>query len=162
MVTPILSGSMRPGLPVAGVAISQRVPVSSLADREVIVFRSPVNPSEQVVHRIVKLGHTESGQVLINTQGDANMARDPWTLTIQGHSAYRVRWSVPLVGYVAIAFQNNRELVLIGVGAVLVGIAVSVVFKERGLGSSHTEDPGLLPLGAGDLQVPETDASGLA
>jgi signal peptidase I len=156
MVTPVLSGSMRPGLPVGGVAISQRVPVSSLADREVIVFRSPVNPSEQVVHRIVKLDHTGSGQVLINTQGDANMARDPWTLTIQGHSAYRVRWSIPLVGYAAVAFQNDRGFVLLGVGTVLIAMAGSEVFKERGLGRPHTKGPGLSRLAPEDLQAPGT------
>jgi signal peptidase I len=98
MVTPILSGSMRPGLAVGGVAISQRVPVHSLAVREVIVFQRPDNPSEQVVHRIVQLAVGSSGKIKINTQGDANTVRDPWTLTPVGDYAYRVRWSVPLVG----------------------------------------------------------------
>jgi signal peptidase I len=71
-VTAILSGSMRPGLAVVGVAISERVPVDSLAVREVIVFQRPDKPSEWVVHRIVQLVVGSSGQVQINTQGDAN------------------------------------------------------------------------------------------
>jgi hypothetical protein len=69
---------------VGGVGISERVPVDSLAVRDVIVFQRPDKPSEQVVHRIVQLAVGSSGQVQINTQGDANTVRDPWTLTIRG------------------------------------------------------------------------------
>ncbi len=129
MLTPVLSGSMRPGLSVGGVAISERVPVDHLVLRDVIVFREPNKPIEQVVHRIVHLAKNSSGQVLINTQGDANNVRDPWTITIRGDYAYRVRWSVPLVGYVAIAYQNYRGLYLLGAGVVMIGIAVSLVYS---------------------------------
>jgi signal peptidase I len=94
---------MRPGFAVGGVVISERVPVSQLMVRDVIVFRRPDKPSEQMVHRIIKLAKGGSGQFLINTQGDANTVRDPWTLTILGKHAYRVRWSLPLIGYAAVA-----------------------------------------------------------
>ena len=119
------------------------------------MFRDPVNPTEQVVHRIVKLDHTESGQTLINTQGDANTARDPWTLTVQGQSAYKVRWSLPLVGYAAVAFQNDRGFVLLGIGTVLIGSAVSVIFNGRG----PTRRRRLPALATEDLQVPGNDAA---
>ncbi len=131
MMTPVLSGSMRPGLSVGGLAISEQVPVDRLAVRDVIVFRSPDKPTEQVVHRIVHLAEGSSGQMLINTQGDANTVRDPWTMTIRGDSAYRVRWSVPLVGYVAIAYQNYRGFWQFGAGIVMVGIAISLVYSAR-------------------------------
>ena len=71
MVSPILSGSMRPGLAVGGVVISQRVRVDSLAVRDVIVFSGPYKPSEQIVHRIVHIAKGKSGQLLFSTQGDA-------------------------------------------------------------------------------------------
>jgi signal peptidase I len=131
MVTPILSGSMRPGLAVGGVAISERVPVGDLGVRDVIVFQRPDQPSEQVVHRIVGLSKGSSGQILIRTQGDANTVRDPWTLTIRGDYAYRVRWSIPLLGYVAIAFENHRGIALLVAGVVLLGLALSMVFTPR-------------------------------
>jgi signal peptidase I len=131
MVTPVLSGSMRPGLAVGGVAISERVPVDRLAVRDVIVFREPNKPTEQVVHRIVHLSKSSSGQILINTQGDANTVRDPWTVSIRGNFVYRVRWSVPLIGYVAIAFQNYRGFSLLGAGIVLLVIALSTVYSAR-------------------------------
>jgi signal peptidase I len=130
-VNPILSGSMRPGLSVGGVVISERVPVNQLALRDVIVFREPNSPSTQIVHRIVKMTKSKSGQLLINTQGDANNARDAWTLTIKGDYAYRARWSVPLVGYVAVAYENNRGIALLGAGVVLIAIAATAVWKPR-------------------------------
>jgi signal peptidase I len=137
-VNPILSGSMRPGLSVGGVVISERVPVSQLAVRDVIVFRAPNNPSTQIVHRIVKMTKDKSGQLLINTQGDANNVRDPWTLTITGDYVYRARWSLPLVGYVAVAYENNRGIALLGAGVVLIAIAATAVWKPRRRGEKPT------------------------
>ena len=131
MVTPVLSGSMRPGLAVGGVVISQRVRVDSLAVRDVIVFSDPNKPSEQIVHRIVRITKSSSGQLLFNTQGDANTVRDPWTLSIKGDYIYRVRWTVPLLGYVANAYQNHRGFFLLGVGIVLILIALTTVFETR-------------------------------
>jgi len=45
-VTPVLSGSMRPGFSVGGAVISQRVPVDSLHVRDVIIFSDPFKPAE--------------------------------------------------------------------------------------------------------------------
>jgi hypothetical protein len=61
-VNPVLSGSMRLGLAVGGAVITERVPVDQLAIRDVIVFRDPNDPSEQIVHRIIAMnpGHQEN------------------------------------------------------------------------------------------------------
>ena len=131
VVTPILSGSMRPGLAVGGVAVGQRVRVDSLAVRDVIVFADPYKPSEQIVHRIVRITKNKSGQLQFNTQGDANNVRDPWTITIRGNTVYRVRWSVPLLGYVANSYQRHRGDYLLGAGIVLILIAVTTVLETR-------------------------------
>jgi signal peptidase I len=130
-VTPVLSGSMRPGFSVGGAVISQRVPVDSLTVREVIVFSDPLKPSEQIVHRIVRITKNKSGQLLFNTQGDANTVRDPWTITIRGNTVYRVRWSVPLLGYVANSYQRHRGDYLLGAGIVLILIALITVLETR-------------------------------
>jgi signal peptidase len=140
-VNPVLSGSMRPGFTVGGVVISQRVPVSQLAVRDVIVFHNPNNPSEEMVHRIVQMTKGSDGQLLIRTQGDANPVRDPWTLTIRGNSVYKVRWSLPLLGYVAVAYQNNRGTALLVAGFVLILVALSTVIRQRrGTKSPPDED----------------------
>ena len=130
ILTPILSGSMRPGLAVGGLAISERVPVDRLVVRDVIVFRDPNDPAKQIVHRIVRLRTSKSGQILINTKGDANPVRDPWTLTIRGRYAYMVRWTVPLLGYLGVAYQNNRGFVLLGIGIVLVLVSGGIVLRS--------------------------------
>jgi signal peptidase I len=130
-VNPVLSGSMRPGLSVGGVVIGERIPVNSLRVRDVILFRSPNNSSDQVVHRIIHIAKGSSGQLLINTQGDANTVRDPWTLTIRGRYAFRARWAVPLLGYVAVAFQNHRGISIIVAGFVLIVIAFTSVIQSR-------------------------------
>jgi signal peptidase I len=131
VVTPVLSGSMRPGFSVGGAVISQRVPVDSLHVRDVIIFNDPLKPSEQIVHRIVRISKNKSGQLQFNTQGDANNVRDPWTITIRGNTVYRVRWSVPLLGYVANSYQRHRGDYLLGAGIVLILIAVSTVLGTR-------------------------------
>ena len=130
-VTPVLSGSMRPGFAVGGAVISQRVPVDSLTVREVIVFSDPNKPSEQIVHRIVRITKNKSGQLQFNTQGDANKVRDPWTITIRGNTVYQVRWSVPLLGYVANSYQRHRDDYLLGAGIVFILIAVTTVLETR-------------------------------
>ena len=170
MVTPILSGSMRPGLSVGGVAISERVPVDRLAVRDVIVFQRPDNPSEQVVHRIVQVVGGSSALPQIITQGDANTERDPWTLTIRGDYAYRVRWSLPLIGYVVVAFQNHRGFALLGAGIVLIVIALTMVSgsrrrsRRRDDGEGESTDQGDPRPGVehvGDLNTPgDADALG--
>lgn len=130
-VNPVLSGSMRPGFTVGGVVISQRVPVSELAVRDVIVFHNPNKPSEEMVHRIVQMTKGSDGQLLIKTQGDANPVRDPWTLTVRGNSVYKVRWSLPLIGYAAVAFQNHRGVALLVAGFLLILVALSIVIRQR-------------------------------
>jgi signal peptidase I len=130
-VTPVLSGSMRPGFAVGGAVISQRVPVDSLHVRDVIIFSDPFKPAEQIVHRIVRISKNKSGLLLFNTQGDANTVRDPWTLAIKGDSIYKVRWSVPLLGYVANSYQNHRGYYLLGAGVVLILIALITILETR-------------------------------
>ena len=130
-VTPVLSGSMRPGFSVGGAVISQRVPVDSLHVRDVIIFNDPNKASEQIVHRIVRITKNSSGQLQFNTQGDANNVRDPWTITIRGNDVYKVRWSVPILGYVANSYQNHRGDYLLGAGIVLILIAITTVLETR-------------------------------
>ena len=96
-----------------------------------IVFADPYKPSEQIVHRIVRITKGPGGKLLFKTQGDANTVRNPWTMTIPGGYVYRARWSVPLLGYVANSYQNHRGYFLMGAGIVLILIALSTVLGTR-------------------------------
>lgn len=131
MASPVLSGSMRPGFAVGGLVIGQQVPLKSLSVRDVIVFKNPDN-GEQMVHRIISLEASGPGAIKVKTQGDANADPDPWTVTISQPSVYRIRWSVPLVGYLVVAFQNHRGYVLLGAGVVLLILGATTLNDRSG------------------------------
>ena len=100
-VRPILSGSMAPGLPVGGIVVTQRVPISDVQVRDVVVFHRPDRSDELITHRIISLTSSASGPV-IQTQGDANTIPDPWKVTMRGDTAYRAAFTVPVIGYAAV------------------------------------------------------------
>lgn len=132
-VRPILSGSMRPGLALGGVVVTERVPISALKVRDVVVFHRPDRPEELVAHRIVLLTPGASG-LLVKTQGDANAVADPWTVTFRGDTAYRAVFSVPLAGYVGVWAHSagvSRALVVFGLLLAAVGAVGAVVQWRR-------------------------------
>jgi signal peptidase len=129
-IAPILSGSMRPGFPVGGVVVAERTPTSALAVGDVILFQNPDRPSDQMVHRIIRLKSDQSGQQVINTKGDANSADDPWTVSLQGNSVYVAQFTLPLLGYAAV--NTNRGIDLMIGGVILLLIVLSTVMgRER-------------------------------
>ncbi len=130
---PVLSGSMRPALPIGGVAITESVPTGSLKVGDVAVFHPPGQPDVTYVHRIIWL-QRHHGQLLVRTKGDANPVRDPWTLHVQGAVAYQVRYVVPLVGYAAVWVHSaggRSRLLLLAAAALLVCVVSLVVELTR-------------------------------
>ncbi len=130
---PVLSGSMRPGLPVGGIVVTERVPVSSLQVRDVVVFHSPDQPQELIVHRIISLTPGPSGLV-VKTQGDANTIPDPWTVSLRGDTAYRAVYSLPLVGYVAVWAHGpagRLALMITGLLIILAAAASGLIARRR-------------------------------
>jgi signal peptidase I len=133
-VQPVLSGSMRPGFPVGGVVVAQRVPVSSLQVRDVILFHPPGEPDRTYVHRIISL-ERDGGAEVIRTQGDANRFPDSWTLHLVGRWAYVARFTVPLLGYAAVwdhSSSGHEDLLL--AGGTLVALCGAVFLLSLTLG----------------------------
>jgi signal peptidase len=140
--TPVLSGSMRPGLQPGDVVVTQRVPISELRVRDVVVFYPPNQTAHQTVHRIVKLtvkGTTTS----ITTWGDANLVPDAAVSSLKGDTAYRMVRVVPLVGYPAIWLQNgSRGMLAIALGAtLLVAAAVTILRPDTPTRPADPADP---------------------
>ena len=129
---PVLSGSMRPALPLGGVVVTQRVPLSSLRVGDIAVFHPPGYPTIDYVHRIIWLKHTAHGDV-IRTKGDANLYRDPWTLRVRGNVAYVARFAVPLLGYPAVWIHSpaGRRALLYGAGALFLVAGLSAALNDR-------------------------------
>jgi len=127
--TPVLSGSMRPGLQPGDVVVTQRVPISDLHVRDVVVFFPPNQTRQQTVHRIVELT-VKNGTTSITTWGDANLVADPGISSLRGSTAYRMVRVVPLAGYPAVWLQNGgRGLLAIGLGAILLIAALVTVLR---------------------------------
>ena len=129
---PVLSGSMRPALPLGGVVVTQRIPLSSLRVGDIAVFHPPSDPTIDYVHRIIWLKRTAHGD-LIRTKGDANLYRDPWTLRVRSSDAYVARLAVPWLGYPAVWIHSptgRRTLVYLA-GALFLVAAVSAALNDR-------------------------------
>jgi len=143
-VRPVLSGSMVPLLPVGGVVVTERVPMSSVRVGDVVVFHRPDRPAELVVHRIVALTPGAGGPV-VRTKGDANGGADPWRVTLRGTTAYRAAFAVPVVGYVAVWVHGpaGRETFLVLGLLLLVGAAVGGLLQVMRLAGplSHQRAP---------------------
>ncbi len=128
MITPVLSGSMRPGFPVGGVVVAERAPTSALAVGDVIIFQDPYRPADQVVHRIIQLTPGPDGQPVLRTKGDANSAEDPWTFNLKGKTVYVAQFTLPLLGYAAVS--TNRGIDLMVGGLILLLLALSSVISR--------------------------------
>ena len=140
--TPVLSGSMRPGMQPGDVVITQRVPISDLHVRDVVVFYPPNETAHQTVHRIVKLT-VKGATTSITTWGDANAVADPLVSSLKGTTAYRMVRVVPLLGYPAVWMQNGgRGLLVIGLGVILlITAAVTLLRPDKPTKPADPDDP---------------------
>ena len=133
-------GSMEPAIPYGSMAYAREVPVEELVVGDVITFQPPPEfPVEQpVTHRIVEIEETPSGRTF-RTQGDANAAPDPWTMTLDSPTQPRVEFHLAYVGYIYIALSIWWvRFLLITVPAVAVAVWIVVVlWREAGREVDH-------------------------
>lgn len=158
--TPVLSGSMRPAMQPGDVAVTQRVPVSDLRVRDVVVFHPPNEGERQTVHRIVKLT-VKDGTTSITTWGDANLIADPAVSSLKGSTAYRMVRVVPLLGYPAVWLQSGgRGMLVIGLGAILlVAAAVTLLRPDKPAKPADAPDPAAPADNSADLADPAEAAA---
>ena len=124
-VRTVLTGSMRPTMPEGSVVMIRPVRPAQLRVDDVITYRIPVEDRRIVTHRIVEI--VEPGtEPVVRTQGDANNAPDPWVARLRGDDAWRVRLSVPKVGYVLAALRQPaaRQLTVLAAPALLALVSV--------------------------------------
>jgi signal peptidase I len=101
----VVSGSMRPTIPVGAVVVGTPVRATDIRLGDIITFQPPGRPDRLVTHRVRQVSQTAAGPVFV-TQGDANPAPDAWQL--QGSSStpvYRYVFSVPYAGYAILLSQ---------------------------------------------------------
>ena len=145
-ITPILTGSMVPSLPVGSVAISQREPLSTLKVGQIALLHPPIDPSVTYVHKVVWLKRTKS-DTEIRTRGIANPTIDPWTVRVNSPEVYVVKHDIPLVGYVATWLRSpkGRAVSLLAAGLLSLTLVGSFMRdelkKRRGQGPRRDNQP---------------------
>ena len=127
----VYSGSMRPTIPVGGLALDRVIPARDVRVGDVITFSDPYVRGRFVTHRVVEVVNTPHG-LAYRTKGDANPALDPWAIKL-GSQVGRVSFSVPVAGYV-LYYAHTREvrsgLILIASVLLLVGALRRIWRKE--------------------------------
>jgi len=129
-IRPILSGSMRPGFAIGGVAITQTIPTSQLKVGDVAVFHPPFLNSVTYIHRIISIKKVNK-QYIIRTKGDDNPVADPWLLKITSKHSYVTRFTLPFIGYMAVwVHSNHGKKVLLTIVGILAIIFVASILLE--------------------------------
>jgi signal peptidase len=103
----VYSGSMRPTIPVGGLALDRPIPAADVRVGDIITFNDPYVRGRFVTHRVVEIIETPNG-LAYRTKGDANASRDPWAIRLTGEVG-RVSFSVPVAGYI-LFYAHTREV----------------------------------------------------
>ena len=98
---------MVPTVQVGGLAVDRVVPARDVRVGDVITFQDPYVQGRLVTHRVIRIFHTPHG-LAYRTKGDANAARDPWTIKLPDRVG-RMAFSVPYAGYV-LWYAHTREV----------------------------------------------------
>ncbi|MGY1739408.1 MULTISPECIES: signal peptidase I [unclassified Blastococcus] len=133
----VLSGSMRPGLPVGGMVFTREVDPATVGVGDVITFQHPSDPTALVTHRVIAVD-TSSGSPVFTTQGDAN--EDPDVDPVPASAVQGELWfSVPQIGRVTAVLHSPR-----GVG-VLVVLVCGLLAAHPGKRPAHDEPDAAAP-----------------
>ncbi|WP_164478021.1 signal peptidase I [Nocardioides pantholopis] len=125
----MLTGSMAPEINPGDVIVTKPKPADQVEVGDVLTFRAPVEGKPVETHRVVKVGRTAQGELVIRTKGDANAAPDPWRARIEGETVWETVRVIPSAGKVlrvlrAPALQQGlfwsalASLVLIGLARI--------------------------------------------
>jgi signal peptidase len=93
----VVSGSMRPTLPVGSVVLTTQVPASQLRVGEIVQVPR-ASDGTVVTHRVQAIEKTDAGYAL-TLKGDANQKADPQSYVVQTVGLYRAH--IPYLGYAA-------------------------------------------------------------
>jgi signal peptidase len=96
-VLTVLSGSMRPTLPIGGLLVITPESAGSVRPGQVITFDRPLPDHEVVTHRVIAVEY-EHGHPVVRTQGDFNDSADPWRAELTSPTVWRTRAVIPGAG----------------------------------------------------------------
>lgn len=78
MMFRVVTGSMEPTIPVGSLLISRKVDIGTIRVDDIICFRTQASEiwGKIVTHRVVDVWTSETGALLLETKGDANLVAD--------------------------------------------------------------------------------------
>ncbi|MGZ4599042.1 MAG: signal peptidase I [Oryzihumus sp.] len=121
----MLTGSMAPGINPGDVTVAVPEPTSRLAVGQIISYHIPVDDHRVVSHRVVSVKAEPDGSVQIQTKGDHNSGRDPWTAVIVDRQVWRVVAVVPHLGTVIQTLRGPAlRIAFVYVGPALLALMV--------------------------------------
>lgn len=93
MMFRVVTGSMEPTIPTGALLVTKQVDISQIELNDIVCFRTQEAAiwGKIVTHRVVELLELENGEVLLRTQGDANLVADGYMVT-QGNLIGKVIW----------------------------------------------------------------------
>ena len=103
----VLSGSMRPTFSPGDLIIVRPERMRDVRVGQVISYHVPGGLRQLETHRVIRVLHAGDTPV-VQTQGDANNWRDPWTAKLHGPIAWRYSFTVPYAGYGISALRSHR------------------------------------------------------
>ncbi|MEY2418400.1 MAG: signal peptidase [Actinomycetota bacterium] len=106
-VVTVLTGSMRGTANPGDLVVDMPVALSRVHVGDIITYETPTPDHHVVTHRIVEVV-TPGANPTVRTQGDANNAADPWTATLGGTTAWKVRAVVPKAGTIIRFMRAGR------------------------------------------------------
>ena len=127
----MLTGSMAPEINPGDVAVVTPLAVTDVTEGMVITYHQPIAEHALITHRVVSVDKTLDGTVTVQTKGDANEAVDPWSATLEGDTAYQVRFVVPELGHLIQALRAPvvTQALTYGAPALLVGWILMSIWR---------------------------------
>jgi signal peptidase I len=92
-----LSGSMEPTFAPGDLLLLRAEPLSRIRVGQVITYTIPIGDHHLETHRVVRVLRG-GNEPVVQTKGDANRVRDPWTAVLHGRTVWRVERVVPRAG----------------------------------------------------------------
>ena len=131
--TRVLSNSMAPSFHRGDVLIVKPIPKSDVKKGEVVVLNSISKDGSQYVHRLVAV-KAAGNKVIVQTKGDANPVKDPWTLVIKSSEVPLVVGQLPTASVPFI--HLGRSGIILALAAMLL-LFISLFIPRDGLQIIH-------------------------
>lgn len=120
----VVSNSMYPTLKINDLIIVKEVDPSTLTVGDIIVFRSPLNPDDRIVHRIYEIINYDPPA--FRTKGDNNKYPDRWIVT-DSMVIGKVIMVLPYIGIIPRILQPPINYILI----ILIVIIIFIIEVQK-------------------------------